>query len=75
MIDTNGNKFEGNHIEVNDGEIKIDGKKVEVNTSDNLEITMISNNEPQTVDVNIGDDNIKIHQSSVKGDNVVRISF
>ena len=75
MIDTNGTRFEGNHIEVNDGEVKIDGKKVEVPASDNLEIHMTSNNEPQTANVTIGNGNIKIHQSSKSGDNNMKISF
>ena len=75
MTNINGNKFEGNHVEVTDGEVKIDGKKVKVNASDNLEITMNSNGETQTANVNVGNGNISIQQSSKTGDNNMKISF
>jgi hypothetical protein len=71
----NNKKFKGNHVEVANGEAKIDGEKVEANTTDNLEIIMNSNGESQTANVNVGNGNITIQQNSKKGDNIMRISF
>lgn len=74
-ITINGKEFEGNHVEVTNGETKIDDKKVEENTTDNLEVTMNSNGESQTANVNVGNGNITIQQNSKKGDNIMKISF
>jgi len=73
-ITINNENFEGNHVEVANGETKIDGKKVKVNTS-NLKITMNSNGESQTANVAVGNGNITIQQNSKKGDNNMKISF
>jgi hypothetical protein len=74
-ITINDKKFEGNLVEVANGETKIDGKKVGANATDNLEITMNSNGETQTANVNVGNGNITIQQNSKKGDNIMKISF
>ena len=74
-ITINGKKFEGNHVEVANGETKINGKKVEVDAPDSLEITMNSNGKSQTANVNVGNGNITIQQSSKTGDNIMKISF
>jgi len=74
-IKVNDKSFEGKHIEVTNGEVQVDGKKVDIDTTSGLEIRMDSNGEDLTANVNIKNEGITIVQSTKTGNNNMKISF
>ena len=75
-ITINGKDFDGKNVEINNGTVTIDGNEENVNLSDGIDLKMKSEGGEQSANVSVTKNTkLEIHQTSKKGDNVMKISF